>query len=261
MYWILIVLLIVLALFFLKKSLLPKASAPWLRTIPVAHRGYFDNASGIPENSLLAFKRALERAYAIELDVHLSSNGEVIVFHDYTLERMTGATGELKNFTLKDLEKLRLLKTNEPIPTLAAVLSLVAGQAPLYIELKTEKSPVGPLEEKVYALLKDYQGPVCVLSFNPLSLAWFRHKAPTILRGQNYYFPEKPKAPLWRVAQALGQSHPHAVVYNHQAPHDTRALILLKPLSPLLSYTIRTAADEESARRYAHNIIFENLIK
>ena len=148
-----------------------------------AHRGLFDNAQGVPENSLLAIKYAVDRGYGIELDLQLTSDGRVVVFHDYTLKRMCGEDVKLSSLTLEELKKYRLLGTDCYIPTFEEVLSLVDGRVPLLVELKGESGD-NSLCPAVVALLDLYDGAYSVESFNPLLLRWFKKNRPDTARGQ-----------------------------------------------------------------------------
>ena len=155
-----------------------KATAPFLR--PYAHRGLWDGQ--IPENSLAAFRKAAEQGFAIELDVQLSRDGEVMVFHDYTLTRMCGREVELSALTAAELTATPLLGTAECIPTLRQVLAAVEGRVPVLIELKGESGSTA-LCPKLSALLADYSGQWCVESFNPLLLRWWKKHRPDVVRG------------------------------------------------------------------------------
>ena len=148
-----------------------------------AHRGLFDNAEGVPENSLSAFKYAVDRGYGIELDLQLTADGKAVVFHDYTLKRMCGEDVRLSSLTLDELKKYRLLGTGCAIPTFEEVLSLVDGRVPLLVELKGE-SGNDELCSAVADLLDGYDGAYSVESFNPLLLRWFKKKRPDTIRGQ-----------------------------------------------------------------------------
>ena len=154
------------------------------RSPHIAHRGLW-TPDGAPENSLAAFQAAAKAGYAIELDVHLSADGEAVVFHDATLERMTGKAGRLRDHKASDLGQLRLKGTDETIPTLAEVLALIGHRAMVHIELKTPFGEVGPLEHRVSDILVDHNGPTCIIGFNPYSHAWFAQHHPQILRGLN----------------------------------------------------------------------------
>ena len=159
-----------------------KDKAPfWGRNF--AHRGLHSPDRTIPENSLEAFRRAAEAGYGIELDVQLSKDGCVVVFHDDTLSRVCGVNARVDELTYAELSRLRLCGSLQTIPLLSEVLETVNGRVPLIVELKSGKNN-RELCRKVSALLRDYTGSACVESFNPLIVAWFRVHAPTVLRGQ-----------------------------------------------------------------------------
>lgn len=160
------------------KPVKKEKAAPFCR--PYAHRGLYGGE--IPENSLPAFRRAAERGIAIELDVQLSADGEVFVFHDYNLKRMCGKDVLLANTPADVLRNTRLSGTEYTIPTFAEVLSAVAGRVPLLIELKGENFDTA-LCPKVAALLDTYGGEWCVESFNPVLLCWFRKHRKNAVRG------------------------------------------------------------------------------
>lgn len=147
-----------------------------------AHRGLGWGEGSCPENSLPAFRAAAEAGFGIELDLQLSSDGKVFVFHDYTLSRMCGVDGKLSEKTADELKELRLAGSDETIPTFAEVLAAVGGRVPLLIELKGESGSTD-LCPAMMALLADYSGEWCVESFNPLLLRWFRKNAPGVVRG------------------------------------------------------------------------------
>lgn len=151
--------------------------------VDYAHRGLFENEAGVPENSLLAFKYAAERGYGIELDIQLTADGEVVVFHDYSLKRMCGEDVKLSSLTLEELKKYRLAGTDLSIPTFYEVLSLVDGRVPLLVELKGESGDTSlcPVAAK---MLESYDGVYSVESFNPLLLRWFKKNCPDVVRGQ-----------------------------------------------------------------------------
>lgn len=153
------------------------------KNIKFAHRGYHSSRHLIPENSLAAFKAAARHHYGIELDVHLTSDNQVAVFHDDTLERLCGVTGRIESYTYNELRQFFLLHTSEKIPLLSEVLSFVDGRVPLLIELKIPGRSVRICEE-TYKILKTYNGPYLIQSFNTMGLRWFRLHAPHILRGQ-----------------------------------------------------------------------------
>ena len=145
-----------------------------------AHRGLFSGDA--PENSLAAFRLAAEQGFGIELDVQLSSDGEVMVFHDYTLARMCRVDKKLSELTAAELGEITLADTAEHIPTLKEVLAVVAGRVPLLIEVKGENGNTA-LCPALASVMAEYQGLWCVESFNPLLLAWFKRHCPRVVRG------------------------------------------------------------------------------
>ena len=148
-----------------------------------AHRGLHSRDHTVPENSLKAFELAAAAGYGIELDVQLSSDGQVVVFHDADLERVCGVKGKVEDRTFAELQELRLLGTDEKIPLFTDVLAVVRGRGPLIVELKNGTRNT-ELCEKTYAILKEYKGDYCIESFNPVIVAWFRKNAKEVLRGQ-----------------------------------------------------------------------------
>ena len=148
-----------------------------------AHRGLHEKDRSVPENSLAAFRRAAEKGYGIELDVQLSRDGQVVVFHDDTLDRVCGVHGRVDSYDYADLKKMQLCGTKETIPLFTEVLDSVKGAGPLIVELKT--GPKNPeLCEKTLAILRNFRQDFCIESFNPFIVYWFRKNAPDIVRGQ-----------------------------------------------------------------------------
>ena len=155
----------------------------WLTAQKIAHRGLWTEGPERPENSLAAFEAAAAAGFAVELDAHLSADGEVVVVHDSELDRMTGEDLLVEDLTVAELQELRLLGGDETIPTLAEALELVDGRVPAFVEIKNE-GEVGALEDAVAEQLAAYEGDACVMSFNPYSLARVAEAAPEIPRGQ-----------------------------------------------------------------------------
>lgn len=148
-----------------------------------AHRGYHCKERGIPENSMKAFCAAIARGYGIELDLHLTKDGRLAVFHDDTLERMCGRTDTVEELTSLELSSCTLLDTDETIPMFEDVLTLVRGRVPLLIELKIPTASLQICEE-VLRQMRNYQGPFLIQSFNTMGLRWFKLHATDLLRGQ-----------------------------------------------------------------------------
>lgn len=148
-----------------------------------AHRGLHQKPS-VPENSLAAFRRAAERGFGAELDVHLLADGGLAVIHDARLERTTGRPGMVEDLTLADLPDYRLEGTEEIIPTLQQVLEVFGGKTPLIIELKAERNNCAALCETVCRVLDGYPGVFCLESFDPRCIWWLRRHRPAVVRGQ-----------------------------------------------------------------------------
>jgi glycerophosphoryl diester phosphodiesterase len=149
-----------------------------------AHRGLHDQNGKRPENSLAAFEAAAAGGYGVELDARLSSDGEVVVFHDARLERMCGLDGMVADTPWEKLQELELSGTEEKIPSLRQALDAVDGRTPVLIELKTSGKRNEELCGKVLRLMDERGGRYCVESFDPRIVRWFRKNAPDILRGQ-----------------------------------------------------------------------------
>ena len=175
--------LIVLFLFLVAPRMFNNPDMSALEGYHYAHRGYFDNDAGIPENSLASFSAAIEEGYAIELDVQMSKDGIPMVFHDADLERMCGVKGKIWEYSYAELAEMKLLGTDEGIPTLAEALELIDGQVPVLVEYKLDKVDTAVCE-KSNSLLQEYDGAYCIQCFHPLALIWYRKNAPEIPRGQ-----------------------------------------------------------------------------
>ena len=230
----------------------------WLVERYIAHRGLHNEQN--PENSIGAFKRAIEHDYPIELDVHIISDGTVVVFHDDTLSRVTGKDGYLHSLTKADLTNYTLLGTEYCIPTLAEVLELVDGQVPILIEIKNPDK-VGELESATYKLLKEYKGEYAVQSFNPFSMKWFYEHAPEVLRGQlaGFFKGEKlsffKKFALKRMLLNKKISHPNFIAYDYRNLPN-RFVKKFKNI-PLLAWAVPKQEDYLRVVKYCDNIIFE----
>lgn len=149
----------------------------------IAHRGLYEKDQSVPENSLAAFKRAVQSGYGIELDVQLSRDGKVVVFHDDGLNRVCGVDKRVDELDLAELRELRLCGSDGQIPLFEEVLSIIDGRVPLLVELKHGRRDK-ELCEKTLELLRGYKGVYCIESFDPRIVGFFRKSAPDIMRGQ-----------------------------------------------------------------------------
>lgn len=152
-----------------------------LKNYDYAHRGFWDR--DLPENSVGAFIKAVDNGFGIELDVQLTKDGEVVVFHDSTLKRMCGEDKLVSELTYNELQGYNLLNTDEKIPLFTKVLDNVKGRTPIIVEIKYYKN-LNILCQKVNELLKNYNGPVCIESFSPTVVKWFKKNNPNMVRGQ-----------------------------------------------------------------------------
>ncbi|MCC6206049.1 MAG: glycerophosphodiester phosphodiesterase [Hyphomicrobiales bacterium] len=159
------------------------AELAWLTERPIAHRGYHDMNNRVWENTLSAFARAVEHGYAIECDVHLSSDGVPVVFHDDTLTRLTGTDGYIWQRTAAEMTALRIGGTADHAPRLAEMLELVAGRVPLVIELKGIPGHDDGLVQAVARELEGYRGKAAIMSFDHWLIRDFRRDAPGIPAG------------------------------------------------------------------------------
>ena len=245
------------------------AAPAWLTARPIAHRGLHDASDGRVENSLAAAEAALGGGFGIEADVRLAADGVPMVFHDADLDRLTRATGRLADMRSDDLGGIGFADGPGRIPTLGALLDLVRGRVPLYLEAKSEDGNAGALAAAVAARLAGYGGPAAVMSFTPASVAAFGRAAPDRPRGlisRRYDDPEDADehGPVRRFA--LRHLLFAFAVLPQFTAYDVRALPAAAPAIarrlglPLLAWTVRTAADRRIAAAHADQMIFEGLV-
>jgi glycerophosphoryl diester phosphodiesterase len=233
-----------------------KADLDRLGALPFAHRGL--HGAERVENSRAAFEAAIAAGHGIELDVQLSRDGEAFVFHDYKLDRLTEAKGEVAARTTAELKALTLRGTGEPLATLSEILALIGGRVPLLIEVKAPERKVTRLCLAVFRALAGYRGPVGVMSFNPEVPRWFARQAPKVLRG--LVVTESGKRGL------RGRLERHLALWRAKPdflPYDVRDLPSRFPRGrrrkgmPVYTWTVRTEADQARAAKHADQIIYE----
>lgn len=245
---------------------------PLFLTRPLAHRGLHDQSRKAAENSPQAFRRAIEHGYGIELDVQPSSDGQAMVFHDHLLDRLTDESGLVRGRSADALGRIGLKGGGDHIPTLAEVLTLVAGRAPLLVEIKDQDGTLGPdtgvLERAVAKELANYAGPVAVMSFNPHAVAIMHDLLPKLSVGlvtgsfDSLWWVDVPDERLSELRQIVDFDRTGACFISHdQYLLDAPRVVELRQSGvSVLSWTIRSQAQECDARKLADNITFEGYL-
>lgn len=236
----------------------PKPPA-WLGDRPIAHRGAWTDSAERPENSLEAFSKAADSAQAVELDVHRTKDGALVVIHDADLAGMTGTPGLVEEMSLTQVQQRRLLGGTEVIPTLDEALGRIDGRVPVFVEIKNE-GDVGPLEDAVARQLKDYRGEVAVISFNPFSLARVAERAPELPRGQlsgSFEGEDLKWYEVFMLRQLLmnWKSRPDFIAYELKLLPSAVTTVQRWRGRPLVAWTAETPAEAERARQVADAVI------
>lgn len=228
----------------------------WLITTPIAHRGLHDKDAC--ENSILAFKRAMEKGYAIEIDLRLTYDGQVVVFHDATLNRVTNGKGRVIEKTYSQLLKFEL-NGGGKIPLFSELLKVVGGKVPILIEVKDQPERKD-LVKKTIDALKNYNGEYALQSFNPFYVRQFKKLAPNVMRGQ--LATKKPEGQNAIVGFMLRHfifniiTSPDFISFNVD---DLPFAPALKKNRRLITWTVSNERQIQVAKKYAQNIIFENI--
>ncbi|WP_349368543.1 glycerophosphodiester phosphodiesterase family protein [Salinarimonas sp.] len=251
-------------------SAAPLAAAPdWLTARPIAHRGLHDRAAGVIENSLAAARAAAARGFSIECDVQDTADGEAMVFHDYTLERLVGRDGVVRETPSRALAGMALAgaEGEERVPSLAALLEAIGGRVPLVVEIKSRFDGDMTLAARTVEVLSGYSGRVAVKSFDPAVVAEVRRRAPHLPRGivaEAHYVHQGwrhlTEAQKHAFANLLHweETRPHFLSWHvadlpSAAPHLCRRALGL----PVMAWTVRTADAAAHASTHADQIVFE----
>ena len=232
-----------------------------------AHRGLHNNKTEAPENTLAAFRKAVEAGYGIEMDIQLTKDKVPVVIHDYTLKRVCKKDVRVDSLTLKELRQYTVCKSKEKIPKLAEVLKLVDGRVPLIVEFKVEATDLS-LCEIAPPMLDQYKGVWCMESFNPLCVRWYKKNRPGVMRGQlsDHFVKsgEKGNRILFWLLKGLFfnfLTKPDFIAYNHHYP-NTWSLVIDKVVYriPTFAWTIRSQEELEAARKRFDFMIFDRFI-
>jgi glycerophosphoryl diester phosphodiesterase len=240
----------------------------WLKQ-PIAHRGLHDEKKGIVENSASAIEAAIAKGYAIEVDTQCAAHGAPIVFHDRTLDRLTGESGAVATRDAAALCQIPLRNSRDCILSLDRLLGLVDGRVPLLVEVKSTWSGDHAYEQNIARALAAYKGHVAVMSFDPQSVAAFRRVAPSLPRGliaerfeDKHYWPDLSAWQRFAMRHLLTA----AIARPDFIAYDVRALPALAPgiardvfRLPLLTWTVRSEADRATAQLFADAMIFEGV--
>ena len=270
MNYFLIILIIIVLIFgfylFLVFPRLHKPAFPGASTTLYAHRGLHDHNDKVPENSLEAFRLACEHGYGIELDVQLTKDRQVVVFHDETLKRMCAQPGCVRDYTFQELQSFALAKTEQKIPLFSEVLSLINNRVPLIVEIKIHENST-TVCEKVNELLKQYQGPYCIESFHPFALRWYKKNRSDVFRGQlstNFHKSEKERKLSYFFAQHLlfnAFSRPDFIAFGHQYFNCKSRTLVCKLLHATpICWTIRSQEELDHAKKSFQYFIFVGFV-
>ncbi len=263
---IVLIILFPLYLFLIAPRMWKRANRTPFMNVHYAHRGLFDNASDAPENSLLAFQKAVDAGYGIELDVQLSKDNQLVVFHDASLKRMCGVDGKVWEYTLEELQQMKLANSEQTIPTFQEFLKVVDGKVPFILEYKLDRVQT-KVCELANEVLKDYKGIYCIESFHPLALIWYRKNRPDVLRGQlseEFFREEKNKGKHYLTLASFlllnFAGRPDFIAYNHlHADNISRRICkMLGALS--VTYTIKSKEEYKRNKKNFDLFIFDSCI-
>lgn len=229
-----------------------------------AHRGLFDNKSDAPENSLNAIRKAVKEGYGIEFDVQLSKDNKPVVFHDATLKRMCGRDGNVWDYTLEELQKMRLADSDQRIPAFEEVLKAVDGKVPVIIEYKMDRpdTKICSLGDK---LLRTYKGAYCIESFHPSAVRWYRKNRPDVLRGQlseDFAKNSNQHPALFIMTFLLTNvlTRPDFIAYRHKDEANVSRRICRRLGALSVAFTIKSREQYEKARDHFDLFIFDSFM-
>jgi glycerophosphoryl diester phosphodiesterase len=237
----------------------------WLVARPIAHRGLHDAQRGIVENTAGAFAAAIAENYAIECDLQIAGDGEAMVFHDDRLDRLCEARGAVKAHTVTELQRLAIRGSRDRMQTLEELLDQVEGRVPLVIELKTHWDGDTALAKRALRVLASYRGAFGLMSFDPDLIAAVRGLAPNTVRGiaaDRAVDPHYNAIPVARRRELqclshVGRTRPHFLSYCFADLPWPPVARYRAAGNPVISWTIRSAAEAAAARRYSDQITFE----
>lgn len=228
-----------------------------MKGIMISHRGIFDNKY-IPENSLYSFRRAKERNIPIELDVQLTKDKKLIVFHDINLKRMCGIDKYIEDVTYQELQKITLLSSKEKIPSLKEVLDLIQGKVLIDIELKKTKN-IEELCHKVLDEVRNYTGDVLLKSFQPNIVRYLKKHTTRPVGLLITKFPtSKTYSYFMSSALLIQYCKPDFLAINKEIVKKKRVQRYRKKL-PIFVWTITSQKELDEYFNYADSYLCNNL--
>ena len=252
----------------------PVNAPSWLVERPIAHRGLHDEARGRIENTLRAADAAIAGGFAIECDIQLSVDGEAIVFHDETLDRLTDAPGLLSALSAAEIAKLRIKDSGEPPPTFAGLsrssrrpdADHLRAQEPVRRRLAHRRPRRRPRRDFMTARSPSRAStmilpPICACAaricgrasparsaFSPRRLTTARTGISSARRRSatgsdfDHYDLARPDFLSWNV---------------DDLPHKIPFLVKELTGAPIMAWTVRTAEQREAAHKWADQIVFD----
>lgn len=243
---------------------MPSRSISEILPFDYAHRGLWGPTA--PENTLPAFEAAVQAGYGIELDVQLTKDHEVAVFHDNDLYRCCGIHADIHQITLQDAQQYKVCGSSQSIPSLSDVLQCIDGQVPVILEIKTCRD-IYLLCQKTADLLEKYHGAFCIESFNPMAVRWFRIHRPGWIRGQlvfSIYGKKYAKKPAYFLLASLLQNvlgRPDFLACDVEADRGISISIVKHLFHPwTMGWTVRSQQDYARCSGQFDLIIFESFL-
>jgi glycerophosphoryl diester phosphodiesterase len=253
---------------------LKRVNAPqWLTERPIAHRGLHDATNGVVENTLRAAEAAIAGGFAIECDVQLSSDGEVFVFHDETLDRLTDALGPFNARSAVEINAIKVKGSGKPPPKFAEFLGTVGGRTPIVCELKSRFDGDWRIADSVAAIASSYDGPLALKSFDHDLAGYLGLRRPHTRSGDPcplgivaegsyddsaWDFLDAWTKAAWTDFDHYDELRPDFLSWNVDClPHQIPFLMKELNGAAVMAWTVRTTAQREAARKWADQIVFE----
>lgn len=222
----------------------------WLNKLPIAHRGLHSNANNIYENTKESFLAAVNENYAIECDVVLSKDHEVVVFHDENLKRLCNLDKNVSSLTMNELRSLKIYESNSNIISLDEMLHVVSAHVPIIIEIKGKFTPF--IEERIQEIIRSYRGPIALKTFNLKSVEWLIKFLPYVYKGlvidsntNNF--------------EAILDLNIDFVSCDIEFIESNLVSRMKKKGLPIITWTVDNEDKKKKANLIADNIIFENI--